>query len=181
MKTLLTIFVIGLSQSISAQITKKIVPTFYFPGAHFNQKIGGQGSVIGINVFGDIVKEKYNNGVYVNRKGEYILISFYHHFPNKNNRLNSQSIEIQLPFYKELGLAFFLGAGIEVRHYDFKSYELSPKLYLNTVLVGVFAQYNCMVYKELNRDLPKFAFGLSINTNYLIGLVGIALDNGPKL
>ncbi len=92
------------------------------------------------------------------------VITLNHHFVKDNNQfINSQSIEYAI--YCDNILNTMIGVGLQVKHYNFQAFSMSPQIKILPPFINFYAQRN--FHQDSHFNIPKYEIGLEFNPRLL--------------
>lgn len=106
---------------------------------------------------------------------EYISVfTLNHHFikDNFNRTINSQSIEYAI--FCDNVLNTIIGAGLQVKHYNFETISISPQIKILPPFINLYAQMN--LHQETRLSIPKYEIGIEFNPRFLYEIGKYLLD-----
>jgi len=189
MKTLSMVFVlIGLctfeckAYSYNSKNKKDYEPYNMF-GIEFSKPFNIKGSKLGLNYNRYLIDRNYE---YLTCKGFSYGITISHHFNgNSIYKHNSQSIEFnytpyQLDIWSYSPKITTISFACQIRHYDFESITVSPKIKVLPPMCNVYFQYNMPIFnKGLAPNIP-FELGIELNTNLPLMILGWGFEDISK-
>lgn len=102
------------------------------------------------------------------------VFTLNHHFiKNNNSTINSQSFEYTI--YCDNVLNTIIGAGLQVKHYNFETISISPQIKILPPFINLYAQMN--LHQETRLSIPKYEVGIEFNPRFLYEIGKYLLDN----